>query len=328
VARDGGGSPVVISGSRRLAALKMMGRTTVTAAAAVRPAGAAAPLGESAYLAMVAISENLWRPRSQAETVRAYGLAADNASEGELPILLGLLGVSPKSRRARLLGEAASLPKRAMDMLAADGLDLENALEMAELGGEGLGLMLDLVERFSPSRQNRRLWTDRLRDVGRREGAGALLSFLGELLRLGPDGPGGAEAVSETIRLRRNPYLAELKRCREEALKNLALPPGLKISLDPEFEDTATTIELTVPDLGTLENFSAKLASLCGPGGIETLWGAEGSQKALRGGGANDGAPEKVRRESPARKKGPEGKTKKSRPEKGDGPGQKPDPSD
>jgi ParB-like chromosome segregation protein Spo0J len=251
LARGLDGRPVVVSGGRRLSALRALGAETVPCLAPDGP-----------HVAAAAVSENLERGLSPAELALAWDLARKAIDPAEREKIMRLLGISPGDKRLPALAAAAAASPAAQEALAAGRLDLENAEALAPLPPEERERALELILAAGASRQNRRRWIEWLLDLRRIEKR-PLGAIIGQGLMEAAAGPDGAKAVSERLQRLRAPGVAALRDERRELLKSLRLPGGLALWLDPELEDAAGDLRIsfqTPEELGRLAQEAGKLA--------------------------------------------------------------------
>ena len=237
---------------------------------------------------MAALTDNLDRGLNPAELALAWDLAKKEAPEESWPDLAKLLGFHPKSPKLSALEKAAQLPESAMEALAKGALDPENAPTLMEWTEAERELALDLFARVRPSRQNRRLWLEWLSDLreagtaggpadpsggpGNPEGSGDLTAILAapELKDLA--GPSAERAVRDYLRELRFPLLTGLSRQRRQTIKDLGLPEGLKLELDPDFEDVTACLKLTFSDAQELRELAEAARQLAEGDALARLW--------------------------------------------------------
>lgn len=267
-----GGRPLVIAGSRRLAALRTLGVREAPCVATPEPAGEASFPDAPSRLLTLAVTDNLDRGLNQAELALCWAWARKNCAAAALPGIADLLGFKPRDRRLAALEDSARLPPRALDALAAGRLDLENAGPLMTMDGPEREMVLDLLARTGASRQNRRLWLEWLGDLGRLKGPGGIADILASPELASARGAGGRETAGARLRALRHPRLAELAAKRRDAVVKMALPPGLKIEADPELEDASCRMELVFPDRETLRALAGKALELAGSDELGELW--------------------------------------------------------
>jgi ParB-like chromosome segregation protein Spo0J len=273
---DGNGLPTVISGSRRLEALRLLGLKSAPCWLPIPkdPMFDRLPANPNmaANLIMAAITDNLDRGFNQAELVLVWQLALKEAPGEALPEIARLLGFKHPSNRTLALEKAATLPSPALELLSSGKLDPENALTLSSWNLSEQVSALNLMARVGPSRQNRRLWLEWLDDLRRSEG----LNFLSEFLTLSTlsdlSGPEAEKKARDYIRGRRFPYLTELSQKREQILQSLNLPTAFKLELDPDFEDVLTTLKLTFSESNELIKLASFALNLAQGGSLEKLW--------------------------------------------------------
>ncbi|MDR1112102.1 MAG: ParB/RepB/Spo0J family partition protein [Deltaproteobacteria bacterium] len=270
LALDGDGRPLVISGGRRLAALARLGFRKAPCLAP-RP-GPGQTLACSSFLAALALTDNLGRGLNQAELCLAWDWARKASEPPAWPTLAGLLGFRPGTTRLVALEKAMEVQGQTLDLMAQGRLDPENAALLAAWTPEERALALDLVARTGPSRQNRRQWLEWLDDLRRSGGPGFLAGLLAGPALAAISGPRAEKSAREAIHGLRFPFLSDLARRRREALRDLALPEGLKIELDPDFEDVTTTIGLTFSDKDSLGRLAQKALELSEGQALDALW--------------------------------------------------------
>jgi spore photoproduct lyase len=280
VARDSAGLPVVISGGRRLAALRSLGIEKVPCLALENVSQAPDP----AFLIMAAITDNLGRGFNQAELTLAWDTARREAPEGALPKIAALLGLKPNGQRLAALEKAALLPRAALDALAQGALDPENAHVLAEWGEPQREMALELFARVGPSRQNRRQWLEWLNDLRDSRGDDGLARILSSPALKSLSGPMAEREARDHIRSLRFPYLTALAQTRKRSLKALALPGNLRLELDPDFEDVSATLKMTFSEPHELRELAAFALKLAADGALEALWALNPPRRGGPGG--------------------------------------------
>jgi hypothetical protein len=263
VARAESGGPVVIAGGQRLQALRLLGQGYAPCLAPPGP-----------FLAAMALTDNLDRGLNQAELALAWRLARQAAPGEERALVIRLAGLVPRDRRISAL-VAAESNGRILAALAEAVIDLENARFLADLSGPEIDMVLGLFRSARPSRSSRRIWLEILSDLRRirdlsldrlfsagsdREPATPEAAALAEALAAGQ---GAEKRVGALLERLRRPGIARLRERRQSILKSLKLPEGLSITVDPELEDAAPEIRLTLgraSDLGALARAALDLA--------------------------------------------------------------------
>lgn len=249
----------LLAGAKRRAALLSLG--LAEAPVLMMPPG----LARTALLA-AGLADNGDRAYNPAETALIWNFLSDNESDsaGELSAYLGLRE-SPKLRA--WCRAAAALPDYALKALADGGLDLELAARLASWEDDSRKAVLDLFEALAPSKQKKKQWLDWLEDLSRLQKISPALILADDALRLilsqAPERgkPAAEGAARQLIWARRYPLLSELMRRREAKVKALALPPELRLELDPSLEDLKYTFTLAFT---SLEEFRQLLGRLDG----------------------------------------------------------------
>jgi ParB-like chromosome segregation protein Spo0J len=243
--------PVVISGGRRLLALKNLG---------LQSAPCLAP--NQSNLLLAAITANLERGFNQAETVLAWALAEKAAQDKvERQKAWQLLGLAPRDRRLAWLEAAAALPEEALQTMAEGRLDMENAPELMSLDQTERQAVLKLILGARPSKQNRRRWLQWLSDLKRITGRNLELLFTPAILA-SLTGQDGEKVTTEYLQKLRFPLIAELRDQRRAFVAALGLSPGLRLELDPELEDVTGEVRLSFSEPDELRRLALEAAAL------------------------------------------------------------------
>lgn len=250
----------LLDGTLRLASLTELGFNT--APVLIVPGGVARE-----QLLAAGLAAKAERGLGEAETALIWKFLVEQEAElaDGLSLHLGLKN-APKLRAWCLA--AASLPPYAVEALADGRLDLELAAAISGWADQDRRALLNWFDLLSPSKQKKKQWLEMLADLGRREKIppAQILADrrLAAALELAP-ARGRPAAESEARRLlwaRRHPLLAELFRRRTERLKSLALPPAVRLELDPSLEDLKFSLALTFSDLREYEKLLDLLGAL------------------------------------------------------------------
>ena len=174
--------------------------------------------------------------------------------------------------------KAASLDEQALLALAHDKLDLEGAAQIAAWSPTDRRALLELYENFAPSNQKRRQWQEWLLDLSRRENlaiseilqASEIQDYLAAREKLGRS---QAENMARLyLWQRRHPQLAQLVSARQQHLKELNLPPQVKLVLDSNFEDLSFDLNIKFTDRAELVSAIKALNSLVANPHLGTLF--------------------------------------------------------
>ncbi|MDR1486916.1 MAG: ParB/RepB/Spo0J family partition protein [Deltaproteobacteria bacterium] len=269
VAQGPDGRAMVISGGRRLAALRLLGRRYVSCLA---------PSCEMVTMMLMVFTDNLSRGYNEAEKALAWNLAKNTLKESELESIKEMLNI-PKQERLSALERAVELPENGLLALAAGRLDLDNITAFSHWSRAEISSALDLFDRTLPSRQNRKQWLEWLNDLRRIEAISVdYLLQDPQLSALG--GPNGEKQVRDFLLRRRFPSLSELNDRRAQSLKALKLPSAIKLQLDPQLEDIETTIKLTFTDTADLKNLARKLLEMTDQQEFKSLFSNDDSCKS------------------------------------------------
>lgn len=233
----------LLAGSRRLAAIKSLGWTSI-------PVLRLPPGTPPERALSLGLADNLERGLDAAETALIWHFLWSRNREmaNTLAPLLGL-DRSPRLRQWSLA--AAGLPAKGLAALAAGRLDLETGARLAAWAADDLNQILNLFEALAPSKQKKREWLNWLEDLNRREklSPGRILAspeIAGALADLERRGRSEVENdLRRRLWRRRHPQLAGLIDQREARLRSLALPPSVRLELDPSLEDLSFTLKLT-----------------------------------------------------------------------------------
>jgi ParB-like chromosome segregation protein Spo0J len=268
VAQDQNHKAVIVSGSRRLEALKLLKVTSIPCQVPF----SLGPAPSSTQLLLAAITDNLERGFNLAELTLVWNLAKKEAPQEAWPSIAGLLGFKPQSQTLLGLEQAALLPRQALDLMAKGAFDPENALALAAWPGFLQEKILELISRLGPSKQNRRLWLDWLSDLRDSQGDQFLNQTLNSSQLTALSGPQAEKKARDYLRCLRFPYLSQLTQLRKNSLKALALPENFKLELDQDFEDVLTTIKLTFSDAQELKALATLALKLSEGQCLENLW--------------------------------------------------------
>jgi ParB-like chromosome segregation protein Spo0J len=265
VARSPEGRPVVISGGRRLRALREMG---AEAAPCLCP--------DLPYLGLASIIDNLERGLNPAELALALAMAESLEDPGERRAARALLGVADSDRRLPGLAAALFMPEEAFLAFAAGRLDpedVEMAGQMPEAVRDGA---LRLILGAKASRRNRRRWLEWLSDLARirdaAEGSPLPPKIVDKALLEAARGPDGERAVTERLLAMRLPALSKIRAKRRELVKSMRLPKGLRLDLDPELEDSSMELRLTFVSPSDLRRLAEAALALADSQEMASLW--------------------------------------------------------
>ena len=260
VAMGAGGGLVVISGGRRLAALKSLGAAEAPCLCPNAPS-----------LAVLAIADNLERGLNPAEMALAWSLARSLESGKEREAIREVLGFSSTDKRLHHLEAAESLPDEGLEALAAGRLDLENAGALLAMPSDWAAPALRLVLAAKASRQNRRRWLEWLGDLARIKDSSPEKTVSPELLNAAA-GPDGERLVADRLASMRFPGVHKLLSKRRALLKSLSLPDGLRLELDPELEDVSGELKLSFDSLESLKRLAQAALELAGRDELARAW--------------------------------------------------------
>jgi hypothetical protein len=214
----------------------------------------------AASLMLMILADNQERGFNQAEQALLWDLIKKKTNQAYWPLLAERLSLKLGSRAQKALEAAVELPESALTELALGRLDADNCLALANFAQPARAKILDLLARALPSRQNRRLWLEWLADLSRLESPDSLLAWLSDGPLAQEAGPEAQKRIRAILRNRRFPVLSKMTARRQKALKELALPTGLKIVSDPELEDVETKLEMTFADADALAALARETA--------------------------------------------------------------------
>ncbi|MDR1546665.1 MAG: ParB N-terminal domain-containing protein [Deltaproteobacteria bacterium] len=289
---EAAGRLTVISGGRRLAALRALG---FEAAPTLRPDP---PEPRLEGWLRLALTDNLERGFNPAETALAWRLARELLPPGRTAEAAAALGLERSERRREAAEAAASWPPEALTALAEDRLDPEDAWALKDRSAAERDAALSFFLRARPSRRHRRLWLEWLDDLRRRDGTD-VATLLAEPELAALEGPAAEKMARRLLYGRRFPYLARQAERRRRLTADLALPPGLGLELDPELEDQSFTVKLTCAEPEELGALAAAAGRLAADPKFRALWRDER--------GESDGLDESVALTGPAKTSSPTG---------------------
>jgi ParB-like chromosome segregation protein Spo0J len=251
VAKNSQGLPLVISGGRRLSALKLLEHTYVPCLA---------PTGDTFNLLTLAFTDNLTRGHNCAEKALAWNLAKQTLEDSQLEQIKSLLGLG-NHERVEALEAAAKLDENSLIALSCGRLDLENAFVLNDWPQNEAQAVLELFARTQPSRQNRRLWIEWLSDIRRITNL-SLDVYLADPKIQELSGPQAEKQVRHLLFSRRFPVINQLQEKRSKLVKSLKLPQSIKLELDDQLEDIESTIKITFKDPSELQDLALKVAQM------------------------------------------------------------------
>jgi hypothetical protein len=221
------------------------------------------------YLAARAIADNMERGLNEAELARAFALSQGQDDPKEREAARAALGLSAADKRLPALEAALGLPPEGLEALAAGRLDLGDCPPLAALPDSWRGGALTLLLTAKASRRNRRRWLEWLGDLAAGDSA------LDPLILAAAAGPEGEREAGARLFERRFPGLARLRAKRRALLRSLKLPDGLRLELDPEFEDLTGELRLSFHDQEDLQRLVRAASELADRDEIRDLWGED-----------------------------------------------------
>ena len=285
VAKTMDGRPVVISGGRRLAALRALGAESVPCLCPDIP-----------FLGLLAISDNLGRGLNPAELALSWALTAHLADTREKETARRLLGIAGRDKRVPGLKAALRLPEEAFLAFASGRMDPEDAEAISLMPETLRDPATALILAAKASRRNRRRWLEWLSDIARiraeetrAESARAeniktedmrsrdrlselSTEIVGQDLLEAASLPDGEKLVTDRLLALRFPALTRLRSKRRELVKSLRLPEGLKLELDPELEDKRAELRLAFDSPSSLRLLANAASELSEKSEFERLW--------------------------------------------------------
>jgi ParB-like chromosome segregation protein Spo0J len=253
------GRPVVISGGRRLEALRALGAENAPCLCPDIP-----------FLGLLSITDNLERGFNPGELALALSLAGSLEDPKEREAVMEALGLSPSDKRLPGLRAAMSLPEEGFLALCSGRLDPEDAEALSSLPGPERGPSLELILAAKASRRNRRRWLEWISDLARireraeagngpRESAGPQSRsrpitpriVTPELLEAASR-PDGERLAAERLQALRFPSITAAKERRRALVKSLGLKDGLRLELDPELESKGAALWMSFDSPGGL----------------------------------------------------------------------------
>ncbi|MDR2199409.1 MAG: hypothetical protein LBR53_08160 [Deltaproteobacteria bacterium] len=241
--------PVVLSGARRVRALKKLGFRSAPLILLSPPPDESPcfrhPEEPEALLhpsgLELAALENLERGLNPAEVSLTAALLKHTRGRPLTERMLSLMSLG-QERRFEAAARAALLPPPFLEALARGRLDLGNLMAMESFFAAEKEEVLKLFLRVGAGSQRRRQWLEYLGDLRLRDAAD-----LEKLLtrEFPPDEPPVSEGeVHWRLFRMRFPKLAETLQKRRARIRELRLPPKTALSLDDSLEDPEASLKI------------------------------------------------------------------------------------
>jgi ParB family chromosome partitioning protein len=266
-----GGAYRVVSGFRRVAACRRLGR-------AVIPARVLGPETAPLLVVRLAIAENsAQRSLNLIEQSRAIGLLAPvlppEADPGQA---LACLGLSVNSALARKIGLLSGLADVVQEGVLAGNLSLAMALELGGMpAGEGR-LLAELFAELKPSLNKQREILTLASEIALRDGTDLAALFSSQPLagiRNAPemDRNQKLRQIRSILHQKRYPELSRFEGRLTEALGRLKLGPGLSLTPPRHFESPTWTATLAFNSRASLAAAHRALGRLVDDPGFERI---------------------------------------------------------
>jgi ParB-like chromosome segregation protein Spo0J len=266
-----GGHFRIVAGTRRIAAVRELGRTE-TPARLLPPD--ASPLDQ----ARIAISDNSFQrtlnPVEQSRALRAI------AEHFPVPLALadeaGRLNLPSHSSLIQKLLPLAGLPEMIQSALLAEAVALPMALELAAFPEDAQSALLYLFLDLSLSLSRQREFLALLDEIAAREDR-TIPEVLAEpeirLLLDDPemDRPRKAGEVRRFLRRRRYPSITAAEERYQRIVADLPLGKGVQLTPPRDFEGTEYAATVRFRDLGELRSRVSELGKLSGHEGMAEL---------------------------------------------------------
>jgi hypothetical protein len=248
-AKTKSGFTIILSGSRRVQALKNLGFSTVPVIILPPKKGERPcythPYHKDAKLypsqIEIALVENIFRGYNNAETIMAAAFLKNLPKTLAKERILTLLGL----KAPQLLESAASsvsLPENILDAFASGQIGLTDLNLMGNFSKEEKLEIFRLFIRLRPSHQKRKQWLDYLDDIKSRDNRDMAV-FLNDEFKI-YDTFDKEQAARDKLFAIRFPKLASVIKHRQELIDSLMLPKGVSFSVDNTMEDQAAVLRL------------------------------------------------------------------------------------
>ncbi len=266
-----GGAYRVVSGFRRIAACRRLGRAEI-------PARLLGPEASPLLTARLAIADNTGqRALNLIEQARAIRLlAAVLPADDALGQALGSLGLSSNSALAQKIGLLAGLPAVIQEGVLAETLSLAMALELGGMPAEDGVLLAHLFGELKPSLNKQREITTLATEIALRDGIDLVTLFSSHPLagiRSAPEMDRNRKIREIRILLhqKRYPELSRFEGRVAEALRQLKLGPGLSVTPPRHFEAPTWTVTLAFDSTAALRDAHCALARLIDDPALERI---------------------------------------------------------
>jgi hypothetical protein len=238
----------LVSGRRRLRALRLLGHAT--AKARILSEAHTSPFEAWSLNFEETITQ---RPLDMSEACRAvvqldsFDIYGDTIVSDYLP----LLGLPPKESILGGCRSVAACGDLLLTPLAAGKLTLAAASHLASLAEDDRRSALRQLARTPLTVSQQREWIRLLEDISRRDGLPVKKLLLAASRRAGKAARGAD--VLQVLRERRYPSLASRKKAFARLLKRFRLPPGMRIEPHPFFERHELKVTFTSRDATSYE---------------------------------------------------------------------------
>jgi ParB family chromosome partitioning protein len=271
ILQSAGNAYRVVSGFRRIAACRRLGRVEV-------PARLLGPETPRLVSVRLAIADNTGqRPLNLIEQSRAIRLLTSALpADGDLGQALGSVGLTPNCALARKIGLLAALPEVIQEGVLAETLSLAMALELGGMPAEEGVLLARLFNALRPSLNKQREIATLATEIARRDGRDLVTLFSSEPLA----GICGAPEMDRNRKIReirvllyqkRYPELSRFEGRIAQALRDLKLAPGLNLVPPRHFESPTWTATLAFDSKAALREGHLALAQLLEDPALERI---------------------------------------------------------
>lgn len=260
--RAAGRGYTIVSGFRRLAACRQLGRREI-------PARVLSLAVTDACCARLAIGENaLARPLNLIETARALALLTATAPDGRLPVEdAGALGLPAHAGVAARLMRLERLPAAVREGVQEGAIALAMAEELGRLAPDAASAFARLFRRLGLGLNRQREILSLVTEIAAREGRPVLEILTGHeleecLLDPAADRGHAAQQIRRRLHRRRFPAIRRAEEGFETLRRRLDLGEGLQLTPPRDFEGTCFSLTLSFGSLEELLELRGRLDAL------------------------------------------------------------------
>jgi ParB family transcriptional regulator, chromosome partitioning protein len=271
ILQSAGGGYRVVSGFRRIAACRRLGRAEI-------PARLLGPETSRLVSARLAIADNTGqRTLNLIEQSRAIRLMASVLpADGNLGQALGSVGLAPNSALTQKISLLAGLPAVIQEGVLAETLSLAMALELGGMPAEEGVLLAQLFDQLKPSLNKQREISTLATEIALRDGLDLVALFSSEpLAGIRSDPQMDRNRKIREIRIllyqKRYPELSRFEGRVAEALRDLKLGPGLSLTPPRHFEAPTWSVTLAFDSKAALREGHLALVQLIDDPALERI---------------------------------------------------------